>query len=110
MRKMLIVGLFVYLFSIIYGGAEDFVVQKKRNVVSISSLKESCISESSYALQKCARLNKDLIDQAIEIFEGKKMSKTELESCLSELIFINKQLDSIEQILSKKTIASPSKK
>lgn len=83
--------------------AEDFVIMpKKNNVTSISSLKESCVTESSYALQKIAHINKEIIDQAIVVFEGKKLSKTELEAILDDLAFVNRQLDTIERKLATK--------
>lgn len=77
---------------------EDFIIMPKKSVItSISSLKEECVAESSYALQKIAHINKEIIDQAITIFEGKKLTKTELEAALDDLAFINKQLDSIDR-------------
>jgi len=98
MKKVAIVLLFCAL-CIDYGAVEDFVIPKKSSIQSISSLKEECITQSSYALQKLAHLNKEIIDAAIDIFEGKKMSKTDLEHTVNNLTIINGQLNAIDQIL-----------
>ena len=99
---------------------EDFIIVPKKNVVtSISSLKEECVTESSYALQECAHINQrvaniitEIIDPAITIFEGEKLSKTELEARSHNLKSIKNNLSSIDKELSsiEKKLSSAQKK
>ncbi len=103
MKRANILFVFFVLFS--YASCavtdEEFIIVPKKSVVtSISSLKEECAQESAYALQKGININKKIADQVIMIFEGEKLTKTELEAVLDDLAFINKQLDAIERKLA----------